>query len=734
MANLASSGDNRQPMRPSAKSLPAGEPAPGNARRLALALVLISFAALFLELMVIRWVPSTLRFVAYYANLMLISSFLGLGVGAMVSPRQWGLFRWFPELLAVNFGTILMANYLLTNYFVTHLPGSADEVRFYLTSVRALSYLALVLIFVLNTLMFVPLGERIGSLFQELPTLQAYSWDLLGSLCGTLGFGLFSLGFFSPALGLAAVMLIYLLLTSGLAARLWAAALFAGVLAAVVLSGDRAAIWSPYYYITIQSDEAGMPAVTEPLPEIRTMRDPPLYSVSVNQDFYQQHGTLDIRRYTPGTKRADEVEHMLRNAYLLPYQLRPAPDRVLVVGAGGGLDVEAALLSGAKHVDAADIDRHLVELSRRFSASGVYDDPRVSVHIDDARAFFRRAQPGYDLVVFGFLDSQALFSYSSNIRLDGFIYTVESIRTAWSLLDDDGLLALSFVAPQPWLASKLHDMVAEATGQAPLVYTAGMQLILCAPRGPLATVPPTIGRFNLAEIPEIGVPVPTDDWPFLYLREKAVPEDYLLVIATLVIVSVAPILALRGTGLTAGDGHFFFLGMGFLLLETRSITDCSLYFGTTWLVTMIVLAGVLLMVLAANLVAMRIKGFSPLLYAPLFVSVVVLYFVPSDLVLAWPFAARLAWTLVAVPLPIFFAGLIFSTTFRDAPNPASLLGANLIGATAGGFLEYLSMATGTRALLLLVLAAYAASFLLVQRTNSGQRAGRPRKAAAKGRN
>ena len=58
-------------------------------RGLAMRLFLVSFAALFLELMVIRWVPSMVRFVAYYANLMLISSFLGLGIGAMLSRRGW---------------------------------------------------------------------------------------------------------------------------------------------------------------------------------------------------------------------------------------------------------------------------------------------------------------------------------------------------------------------------------------------------------------------------------------------------------------------------------------------------------------------------------------------------------------------------------------------------------------------------------------------------------------------
>ncbi len=691
-------------------------------------LFLLSFAALFLELMVIRWVPSTLRFVAYYANLMLISSFLGLGIGAMVSDRKWNLFRWFPLVLAAHIGLVLACQRIV-------MPGSGAELRFYLVDYQALSYVALVLVFVLNTAVFVPLGERIGSLFRELPALRAYSWDLAGSLWGTLGFGVFSLGIFSPALGLAAVMLIYLVLAGGAWQRVIAALCFAAILVAVVWSGEKAAIWSPYHYITVQIDNAppGSPPVSEPVPELRTMRDPPLYSVSVNQDFYQHHGTLDIARYTPGQPRTKEVETMLRNAYLLPYQLAARPSRVLVVGAGGGLDVEAALLSGASHVDAVEIDQELVKLSRRFNASGVYDDPRVTVQIDDARAFFLRTPHKYDLVVFGFLDSQALFSYSSNIRLDGYIYTVESMRAAFGLLNEGGMLSLSFVTPELWLRAKLRDMVAHGTGARPIVYTAGMQTILCAPRGPHASPPETYGRFSLASVPDLGHPVATDDWPFLYLSERTIPSDYLLGIGTLVVVSLVPLLLLRGTSVSTSDGHFFFLGLGFLLLETKSITDCSLYFGTTWLVTMIVLAGVLLMVLAANLVAARIPAFSPRFYLPLFAAVLALYFIPTDWILALPLAGRLVYALVAVPLPIFFAGLIFSTTFRAAvniagQNSAALLGANLIGATAGGFCEYLSMVSGTRALTLIVLAAYALSFLL-QTRKSGEPRRRRGKAA-----
>ena len=66
-------------------------------------------------------------------------------------------------------------------------------------------------------------------------------------------------------------------------------------------------------------------------------------------------------------------------------------------------------------------------------------------------------------------------------------------------------------------------------------------------------------------------------------------------------------------------------------------------------------------------------------------------------------------------LPVFFAGMIFSTSLKRARDTSAALGANLCGAVFGGLLEYLSMLTGMKALTLLALALYLASMLLLLR-------------------
>jgi hypothetical protein len=666
-----------------------------------LQLFALSFVALFLELMLIRWVPAVVRFVAYYANLLLISSFLGLGIGVLLARRRWKFLSLFPLVLAANVGVLLACSYV-------PLPGTKYESRFYILHTAWISYPILVAIFLFNAAVFVPLGQRIGELFRALPPLRAYMWDLSGSLCGTIAFGVFSLMYFSPLIGLACVMLLFLFVASR-RGRVIGLVCFPPTFVALLLSTDPSGIWSPYHYITIARLAPGWPAVREPPPNLRTMLDPPVYFVRVGRDFYQGHATLDLRRYPPGYNLTWMAGVFDR--YLLPYQIAKNNDRVAVLGAGGGVDVQAALMAGAKHVDAVEIDPTLVQISRKFNSSGVYDHPGVSVHVDDARAFLRSTPTKFDVIAFGYLDSQSLFSSMSNVRIDGFIYTVESMRMAWSRLADDGMLAISFHAGPDWLRRRLQQMVREATGVDPLIYSQDDNLVIIAPKGAHRPALDEVGSMKKIQLDATPVDLPTDDWPYLYLSKRTIPPDYLAVIVTLLLLSIMAVRFAHGAAISASDAHFFFLGLGFLLLQTKSITDCSLYFGTTWLVTTIVIAGVLLMVLLANLVAMRLRSASRWWYAPLVTSLILLLVVPRDAVLAQPYALRLSWSLLVVPLPIFFAGLVFSNTFRDSRDTAASLGAKLIGATVGGFAEYLGMALGSQSLAFIVIAAYIASWL-----------------------
>jgi len=685
-------------------------------KKACLQLLGVSFISLFLELMIIRWVPALVRVIGYYANLMLISSFLGIGLGALLERKKLNIFNFFPYILLANITFLIICQNIT-------LPGFSIEYRYYSVSPNIINFVAVIGIFLFNTAVFVTLGEKIGQLFNSLPPLRAYSWDLSGSLLGTLTFGFFSFKFFSPLYGFLIVAVLYLILTSD-KLKLNSLLLLLS-LVFVFFSTTKEAIWSPYYYITIKDDTIHKIISIKEVPNnIGTIFNPPRFQVIVNNGFLQHQGTINAGRYTKGSF----LYYQAQNDFVhttLPFITKPSPERVLVVGAGGGKDVEAALLLGAKQVDAVEIDPVLINLSKKINASGIYFDPRVKVEINDARAFFTNAKPVYDLITFAYLDASALFSSMSNIRIDGYIYTVESLRKAYELVNEKGLLSISFAAGPAWVQKKLVLMMYKATGKVPIVYTVGGKfpvdgsITIQVAKGNLKA-PEAHGVFRRANIPpqlwnDNSIYPATDDWPFLYLLKKGIPIDYLVVITTLILIT--SLILFRATRLKWGiyQTHFFFLGAGFLLLETKSITDCSLYFGSTWFVTMVIVAGILSMVLVANVIAMRLRSFHGYFYLPLIASMLLLYITPHDVILSFSFAGRLLWVLVFVPLPILFAGLVFSTTFREAENAASSFGANLLGATVGGFAEYSGMAIGFQNLSLIVIAAYLASLVIMLR-------------------
>jgi hypothetical protein len=226
------------------------------------------------------------------------------------------------------------------------------------------------------------------------------------------------------------------------------------------------------------------------------------------------------------------------------------------------------------------------------------------VHVDDARAFFHKTNKKYDLIVFGFLDSLTLLSSYSSVRLDNYVYTLESFREAKNLLRDGGTLILTFASHRPFLTERLYATLSQAFGIAPKAYR------LDAPD--IAFIEGA-GR-NAAAIPEFQdiseelheredtIRVATDHWPFLYLARPAIPKSILWVLVPFLLGAVTLLHKTIGLPSLASRQamHFFLLGAGFLLLETKGVTELSLLFGSTWIVNAVVIAAFLTMALLAN--------------------------------------------------------------------------------------------------------------------------------------
>ena len=405
---------------------------------------------------------------------------------------------------------------------------------------------------------------------------------------------------------------------------------------------------------------------------------------------------------------------------------------VLILGAGSGTDVSASLLHGSKRIDAVEIDPAIVRLGRRLHPDRPYTDPRVHVVTDDARHFLRTTEKKYDLVVFALIDSLTLQSSFASVRLESYMFTEESFRAVRERLKPDGVLVIYNYFRERWLVDRLANTAAVAFGTEPRVHVhqqhAYLGLLMVGPGlqriSTWPAVPDRVAAYNQPDVVspavllarDAAIVPATDDWPFLYMHGPHVPRHYLWALALVLLVSVVAVRGALGRVPSRFSWHFFFLGVGFMLLETKSITQFALLWGSTWVVASLTIASVLTMALAATWAVSRMKTVRPwLVGAVLFALLLASYFLPVGRL---AFDSLVAESLVYVLLmfsPIFCAGLLFGSSLVRTGDVPAAYGANLLGAMVGGVAEYISLVTGFQFLLLVVGAAYLAALLTQKR-------------------
>ncbi|MEV4469645.1 spermidine synthase [Nonomuraea sp. NPDC049504] len=653
-------------------------------------LVLASAFMLFLELALIRWTGSNIVHLSYFTNFVLLGSFLGIGLGFLRVGRSQRQPYYSPVVLALLVIVVLA--------FPVTVDRNTEGVLYWtsLSTSGPPAWAILPVIFCAAAVILMGPAELVGRCFPELPRLEAYRYDLIGSLTGIAVFTLLSFVSAPPvfwgliAAGCYAVLLVPKppALYAGLVVV--PAVAVVGLLLAETLTAG--AIWSPYYKVTTkQLVQLGIP-VTD---------------IAVNGIPHQQA--------VPAAARLQWEAQ-----YGLPYERTTKPPKdVLIVGAGSGTDVAIALSKGATRVDAVEIDPKLRELGGSTHPDRPYDDPRVTTHVTDGRAFLERSGDRYDLILFALPDSLTLVSGASSLRLESYLFTEEAMRAARAHLKPGGTFSMYNYYRESWLVDRLAATMQRAFGHRPcvdVVSTAGQQAVITA--GVTAADQRCASEWPGAAP---GTPEPAgDDRPFLYLKDATIPPIYVITLGLILLVSLLAVRAVAGPYRRMRPyADLFLLGVGFMLLETKSITGFALLFGTTWVVNAIVFAGVLVAVLAAVEVTRRFRTPPlPVMYAVLFAGLLLAWLVPNEWLLALPVPLRAVAAVTVAFLPIFAANVVFAKRFADTADATTSFGANLLGAMVGGCLEYVALVVGYKGLLIVAAVLYLGALALLPRRNS----------------
>jgi len=315
-------------------------------------LALSAFVLLFVELALIRWLGANIIYLAYFSNFVLVGSFLGIGLGFLWASRsERSLFPWAAVALS--------AFVAMVRLFDINIEVGGSNLIFFADQrpVGPPRWIMLPIVFAAVALCVAAIADGVARNFRRLAPLDAYRWELVGSILGVVGFS--ALAFLgSPPVVWGAIvgsLLLGLAWNHGVSARRWGAAsllLLVAVLGVESFGGSQA--WSPYYALSWDEHDEG--GIVMRINDVATWDQHPKHEAAMYDFVY------DFRT-------AEEVGD------------------VLIIGAGSGNDVSVALGHGAERVDAVEIDPVILDLARTHHPGQPYADDRVNVHIDDGRAF-----------------------------------------------------------------------------------------------------------------------------------------------------------------------------------------------------------------------------------------------------------------------------------------------------------------------------------------------------------
>ncbi|MGF6306751.1 spermidine synthase [Bradyrhizobium sp. i1.8.4] len=724
--------------------MPATKMAEGlNQQQVGFNLFLVGFLILFLELACIRWFSAKVVFLQFFTNIVLLAAFLGMSCGCLAARRTTNWLALFPGLALVTFAAVATIMVLYSNWgqFAVDVghQASPQEVFFgteyrnpdlakFVVPIEAIAGL----FFVLIALMFVGLGQTLGRAFDAYPNRVAgYSLNIGGSLAGIIGFSLLSFAQAPPVVwfGISCTGIVYLLYQDKALSilRLATIIIVVGFTAFYTDRSDSHDIrWSPYYAVDLNKSNG---------------------VITVNSIGHQE--------MMPFSERGSSYSLI----HLLQKHSGGAPFKdVMIIGAGSGNDLAHALRFGVERIDAVEIDPVIQNIGIHNHPDKPYQDPRVMPHLDDGRHFLRTTERKYDLVVYALVDSLILHSGYANIRLESYLFTEQAFQDVRRVLKQDGVFVMYNYYRQGWIVQRVAEMAKQVFGCDPLVLplpyketltsseAVGFTTIIagCNPR--ISTAFRDRGKFWLNSLPPENLSVngfdkaqdkgqdkaaaqrgdwvplapaklvvdnegarqsTSDDWPFLYVSGRLIPDLTVRSMVLLGVLGLGLVYLFKPKGAWRPNNRMFFLGAAFMLLETKAVVQMALLFGSTWVVNSAVFFTALLLILAANLYVIKVPSTRLVRhYAGLLALLAVSVLVPLDTFLSGGIVWRYMIPCALALGPMFFAGVIFARSFRDEANPDQAFGSNIAGSVIGGLAESCSTLLGFRYLLLVAIGFY----------------------------
>ena len=695
---------------------------------------ILSILILYTELLLVRWISTEISIFSYLQNSILISCFLGLGIGCLKPDRHKTLesslfnFTIIAVLLSIPFlRKIMQSLSQMLSVFHDFLTWNhLQDADLLLKSIYI--FVGFFLTFYILSLIWkimLPLGSRLSDLIESSDDkLLFYTINIFGSLIGVWIFGLFSYLSLDPAYWLAALSFVYIIyilnfdkLNKKFSVMLML--ILALPIATSYFDNSIKTIWSPYQKLVLSEK----------------IEDKTEYVLSVNNVGFQQiqNNSLEhIKNNYPLLYR----ESGLFSQYDIPYKFTSNPEDILIVGAGTGNDIAGAIRNTNAQITAIEIDSAIIDLGIKYHPEKPFQSERVKFITTDARESFMSLDKKFDIIVFGLLDSHTTASLT-NARLDHFVYTIESLTQVKKLLKQDGILALIFEPQREYVSLRLAQSLEFVFNMKPLILKFpttelgwGGELYLI---GDLAKVEKALNsdlelhnyintiKQDTEKYFKDKVKLTNDNWPYLYIEKPSIPSLFVFLgLIFLLLWSDIKKKILKDFNYSSFIANpnnlmFFLMGCGFSLFEVYGINQSAILLGSTWIVNTFVISTVLIVILIANYFVAKIKiekGFIKYFYITLLCLLLMLYKLNFSDYLFYSFWTKVFILFSCFGVPFIFCSIVFATHFSNSNNIPEALGSNMLGCLIGRILQFFTFLTGIKSLVIVIAFAYFLCFIL----------------------
>ncbi len=183
-----------------------------------------------------------------------------------------------------------------------------------------------------------------------------------------------------------------------------------------------------------------------------------------------------------------------------------APEKVLVIGSGGGVDVLTALHHGARQVYAVEINGDVARLVTGRYASwlgGLFDREEVTLHVAEGRSFVRHTEETFDLIQLSLVDTWAASAAGALSLAESYLYTVEAFEDYLRHLREGGVLTVSRWRRRPPRETLRLVTVAAAALERLGVERPERHVVVCTLSGDIGNVLVRRTPFGAAELAAI---------------------------------------------------------------------------------------------------------------------------------------------------------------------------------------------------------------------------------------